>query len=485
MNLLQLSDDPEILVQRVSDLIAAGRAGAARPLLIAVRRLSPPTAKLAQLAAEIAVREGALELAGQELDDAIGAEPLHAGLRKCRADLRWRQGRLEDAARDAAEAVILDRQDPAAKALLGTLMLEIGRPEDAAGCLKEAVRDVPADPAYREALARSQEACQDAEGALATLLAGTAITPHAVSLRNAAILLCVKRRDFRGAAALAEDARVTGVADACTFGLRGHALSSLGLHDEAADMYREALKLGPDDPYVRHLAAATGAVAGAARAPAAYLRTVFDGYAERFESHLISLGYRIPGVIRAMLLTHPAIVAGGSTGPVLDLGCGTGLVGLAIGDLPLGPLTGVDVSPRMLAWAAIKGCYASLREADLMTVLQEETARWPVILAADVLCYFGVLEDVLKAAHARLAPGGWFVFSAELLLPDHDGVIPGNGSWCLQRQGRYAHTAAYLSQAALGAGFQIHTSRPEVIRFEADVPVAGQLLVLERRHDDG
>ena len=87
----------------------------------------------------------------------------------------------------------------------------------------------------------------------------------------------------------------------------------------------------------------------AARAPVEYLRAVFDGYADRFELHLISLGYRIPGLIRAALLRHPAIAAGERLGPVLDLGCGTGLVAVVLSDLPIGPLVGVDVSPRMLA----------------------------------------------------------------------------------------------------------------------------------------
>ena len=121
--------------------------------------------------------------------------------------------------------------------------------------------------------------------------------PASVTVRNAAILLCIRRRDFRQAAWLAEQARSLGVADACTFGMKGHALSSLGHHDEAALAYQDALKLGPEDPYVRHLAASSGGGPDSKRAPEEYIRTVFDGYADRFESHLISLGYGIPGAI--------------------------------------------------------------------------------------------------------------------------------------------------------------------------------------------
>ena len=120
-------------------------------------------------------------------------------------------------------------------------------------------------------------------------------------LRTAAIMVAMRRREFDRAAELAEAARRDGVADASVFGLRGHALSSLGRHEEANLAYAEALKLAPEDPYVRHLVVAAGLLPQASRAPTLYLETVFDGYATRFESHLIGLQYRVPGLLRAAL----------------------------------------------------------------------------------------------------------------------------------------------------------------------------------------
>ena len=485
MQNLTATADVDALIEHATRLLVAGRATAAAPLIAAARRLAPASEQVLELGAQLALRSAEPARGCAELDAAVAAAPAHAGLRKCRAELRWRLGNLDGAARDAAEAVVLDRADPVAKALLGVLMLELGRAADAEACLAEAVAAEPANPAFREGLAAAQEATGEPETALDTLRAGIAAAPHLVQPRNAAILLCMRQRDFRQAVRLAEEARIAGIADACLFGMKGHALSSLGRHAEAAEAYAEALKLGPEDPYVRHLVAAAGIRPGADRAPAEYLRTVFDGYADRFEQHLVSLGYRIPGIIRTVLAQHPDVAAGRRVGPVLDLGCGTGLVALAIADLPVGPITGIDIAPRMLAAAAQKQLYADLREADVLSVLGQPHERWPLILAADVLVYFGALEEFFARACTSLTPGGWLVASVEELLPDADGIVPGNGDWALQLQGRFAHAPGYLQRAASAAGLRLRQMHNVIVRQEADAPVAGLLFVLERPGYDG
>lgn len=485
MSTIHITADADALSGRAEQLIEAGRIGAARPLLAAARALAPPSPDLTLIAARIALASGEWEQAMGELDGGIAAAPSHAGLRKCRADVRQRMGDCEGAARDAAEAVILDKVDPQAKAILGAALMDLGLTADAVACLADAVAGAPRDLAYREALSSALEKAGDPGSALLILNEGITLCPAGVSLRNAAILLCVRRRDFSQAVRLAENARSLGIADACTFGLKGHALSSLGQHEEAAVAYQEALKLGPEDAYVRHLVVSSGARPDEKRAPEGYIRTVFDGYADRFEAHLISLGYRIPGAIRTMLLAHPKIAGGGSVGPVLDLGCGTGMVALAIGDLPLGPFTGVDLSPRMLDHARAKRLYTELREGDIVADLAGHEQRWPLIIAADVLCYFGGLEELLEQVHKRLEPSGWFVFSVEELLPDHDGVVPGNGNWALQRQGRYAHAEHYIYEAVCAAGFRVLRMDRPVVRQEAGADVPGLLLAIERIRRDG
>ncbi len=437
------------------------------------------TPDITLLSAQIAIRDGDCEAALRQLSAAIVRSPAEPRLRKCRADAYQRSGNAEAAARDAAEAVVLDRGDAEAKALLGSALLSLGCSRDAVACLNEAVNAEPDAVVWREALATALEISGDPDLAKQILAEGVARGPGIVALRNAAMLICMRQRDFAGAVAMAEEARQRGIADACTFGMKGHALASLGDHEAAGEAYQEALKLGPEDPYVRHLVMASGVLPSATRAPPEYLATVFDGYADRFESHLISLCYTVPVSIRERLLTHPAIAAGEPIGPALDLGCGTGLVALSLSGLPIGPLTGIDLSGQMLERAKAKRLYADLRQGDILTELEKQPSElWSLIIAADVLIYFGALDAIFTAVHEQLAPGGWFVFSLEEL----EGS---DAPWQLHRHGRYAHRPDYVRQTLQAVGLNVLSADAIAVRHEAGMPVRGQLVVAERPRQQG
>jgi predicted TPR repeat methyltransferase len=114
-----------------------------------------------------------------------------------------------------------------------------------------------------------------------------------------------------------------------------------------------------------------------------------------------------------------------------------------------------------------------------MHQLADDVARWHLMMAGDVLCYFGALYDPLAAAHARLEPDGWLIFTVEELLPDYDGALRGEGGRALQRQGRYAHTMDYVAKVARDVGFTIRILERQTLRYEADAPVHGLFVVLE------
>ncbi|HEY6433741.1 MAG TPA: tetratricopeptide repeat protein [Acetobacteraceae bacterium] len=479
MDTVLASPDPDALTRRLAELIAAGRMGVARPMLAALQRLGPPSPRLAELAALLAMREGRLDDAHAALDTALTAHPGHAALHRRRAEVRHRTGDLAGAALDAADSVVLDPSDTSGKAILGVLMTELGRAADGVRCLREAVAAAPRDPAYRQGLADAQAANGELDAAADTLAAGIGLAPESQELRNAAVLLAVRRHRFDDALMIAEAARRDGMADACLFGLKGHALSKLGRDQEAGEAYKEALKLGPDDPYVRHLVASSGWLPEASTAPPDYVRAVFDSYADRFDAHLISLGYRVPGVVRGALMRHAALPEDGRLGPVLDLGCGTGLIAVAIADLPVGPMIGVDLSPRMLARAEAKQLYAALHEAEITAFLDTDETEYPLIIAADVFCYFGAIEALMAAVSRRLQPGGLFIASFEELAAGPET----ERGWALGGRGRYAHTAGHVATSAATCGLTVLAMDEEQIRNEAAAPVLGRLAVLQRPRD--
>jgi len=87
---------------------------------------------------------------------------------------------------------------------------------------------------------------------------------------------------------------------------------------------------------------------------------LFDSYAGEYDQHLTStLQYRVTaGAVCAAGGQVPA----GSGLDVLDLGCGTALSGAALRGLAR-QLTGIDLSPRMLARARERGLYDRLMKA--------------------------------------------------------------------------------------------------------------------------
>lgn len=462
------------ILRRLGDMVEGGRLAGARALLAAVKTQAGPSADLIDLEARLLLREGRGPEAIDVLSRGIVGFPRSALLRGRRAEARIGASDPAEAAVDAADAVMLDPGSSWMKALLGVSLLDVGNLADAATCLAEALRNDPTQSGYRRALATALERQGQPASASAVLADGIVLAPRDLSLRIAALMVEMRRRDFPRVVQLAETARREGVVDACVLGLMGHALSSLGEHAQASQAYAEALKLAPEDPYVRHLVAASGILPQASRAPAEYVETVFDGYAGRFESHLLALGYRVPGLVRQALLA----AAPPDLGAVLDLGCGTGLIGVVLSDLPIATLTGVDLSSAMLREAEAKGTYVQLVHADIERFLADTPHTWPVIIAADVFCYFGALDSVLALARHRLAPGGLLICTVEAL----EQADPAQ-AWRLGRQGRYAHAEHYLRHAAAYAGFELAEMRQVVLRDEGEAPVAGHLLTLRRRLD--
>jgi predicted TPR repeat methyltransferase len=251
---------------------------------------------------------------------------------------------------------------------------------------------------------------------------------------------------------------------------RNHAavLEATGQTEAALRQYQEALRLKPGYAEVAYKLAALRGGSAPETAPPEYISDLFDQYAEAFDEHLTgALGYRTPQRLRELYDE----LAGDATGlRVLDLGCGTGLSGLAFRDRAAF-LAGVDLSPRMLDKARARELYDELQCGDVVPALAAEGHAWELVLAADVFVYLGDLAAVMAAAARALRPGGWLLFSVE----------QGDGrDFVLGKSGRYAHSVEYLQRLAGEAGLTVRAARETVLRQDFGQDVQGWLLALQR-----
>lgn len=249
----------------------------------------------------------------------------------------------------------------------------------------------------------------------------------------------------------------------------GEACERLGETEAAIAAFSQALAHDPADRQGAALRVAR-LCGDRAPVPPEYVRTLYGGYAPRFEQSLVgALGYRAPDLLlKAVQAARP----GARFGAMLDCGCGTGLAGTAFRP-HVEELAGVDLSAAMLAKARAKGVYDRLAEAEAVLFLAGEAARgarYHLVVAADVLIYADSLAPFLNAAMSVLAPAGLVAFDVET----HDG----NGS-ILRDTLRYAHAESAVRAALAAAGLRAVSLFSAASRNEKGSPVPGLIVVAE------
>ena len=212
-----------------------------------------------------------------------------------------------------------------------------------------------------------------------------------------------------------------------------------------------------------------------AAAPPQLLERLYAGMANTFDEHLTQrLNYRIPELLVGELAPwlNDFAESNAQKATVLDLGCGTGLFGLAVHHLT-SSMTGIDLSAAMLAKARERNVYNHLIESDLLSFLQRDERQADLITATDVLIYIGQLEPLFAQIPAHLSKAGIFAFSTESpsdLAED----------FRLESSGRFAHHNEYISRLAESNGLSIIKRIDTVVRTENTVPLSGRVFILQK-----
>ena len=280
-------------------------------------------------------------------------------------------------------------------------------------------------------------------------------------------------------------------------------LAALGRRDEAIALFNELLANSPDDQ-VALVGLADASLASGDKAtaqqtwdklvtldpsnesyrfnqqvangqippvlPESATRALFDDMAGVFDQHLVgSLGYKLPKQVADWILQkYPSRELN-----VLDLGCGTGLLGVCLGPLQ-GYIVGVDLSSKMIEQAVRHGVYYSIHQVGILDALQGTPENlYEVVAALDVFTYLGDLSQAIPNAHRVAKPNGYVIFSCERALETE-------ADWLLRPTKRYAQKQSHVESLCRAAGFAEVTVQDTTIRFEGTEPINGFLVVARK-----
>ena len=141
-------------------------------------------------------------------------------------------------------------------------------------------------------------------------------------------------------------------------------------------------------------------------------RRHYDDWAASYDAELAENRYATPARCADAL----ARFAPDLSAPVLDIGCGTGLSGIALREAGFTTIDGTDLSPSMLEKAKVlQGVYRDLFPGDLNDPLPVSPGAYTHAAAVGVINPGHAPPETIDSVLALLPPGGCFVFS----LNDH------------------------------------------------------------------
>ena len=378
--------------------------------------------------------------------------------------------RLDEALEQLTGAITLDDRHAEWHFNLGIVLSKLGRIAAAINALSSATDIDPGKYFYWTNLGASLESNHEwarAEQCYKTAISIDPNCPDAFYLLSA---LCLKLERFAEARHFNYRGIVAVSADSQSKIILGQAYHELGRTAEAIALFEIWLAAEPDNPVATHLLTAYRGQEIPNQCTSQYIEATFDAFANSFENTLGKLNYCGPQLVRDFLavLNFPA-----SGLSVLDLGCGTGMVGEVLKPYA-NALVGVDLSLAMLDQAAAKQIYHHLHKSDITDFLLACRDQYDLITCMDTFIYLGRLDEILALIYQKLKNGGMFLFSTEKLLGTH------KFAYRLNVSGRYSHHHDYLTTMLSNTGFKIANICDVSIRKESGCPIEGQFVCTSR-----
>ena len=311
-------------------------------------------------------------------------------------------------------------------------------------------------------------------------------------------------------------------------GIRYKRMEDDPTNNKAVHYFQQALQIHPNNGHALvHLASLPqqsdyqAIIDSIQHLDATYVAGLFDGYAARFERELVDeLQYQghvlVADALAAFINWSTSLVVpqGNAIITVVDLGCGTGLLGELIrrqvhkavplscsdGDVGTGTtatqvhIVGVDLSQGMTeisrhrtiqldndaqqqASMATMPVYNQVETVDGLEYFQGlQAASVRAVVASDVFIYIGALERTFHECARVLVNDGLLAFTLELIVDPKDRAAGVK----LLKSGRFGHSKGHVEKVAKAFGFVMDLWKEDVLRTQGGNPVTGAVVVLRR-----
>ena len=150
------------------------------------------------------------------------------------------------------------------------------------------------------------------------------------------------------------------------------------------------------------------------------LEEKYDQWALTYEAEIVEFWTTVPLAAAKMLAKYMSH----KKDWILDIGAGTGMVGLALADLGFENIIGLDISPGMLAQADQKGVYKTLICSSIAEEQSNILEKVSGMVAAGVFAEGQAGASELALIQSRAKPGSILVFtSRQSFLPQLQPIL--------------------------------------------------------------